>query len=107
VLVIGFVPRYDIIFERLEEKGELPQLTGWLVAFVHLDAACLHLPVVLVVVGLLAADEAAVRLLRRRTRGNLWSWLWVVGVGLAGVVAQVVIVEGLLLAVFHMGSTIR
>jgi len=107
VLVIAFVPRYEVIFKRLEEKGELPQLTGWLVAFVHLDAACFHLPVVLVAIALLAADEAAVRLLRRRARGNLWSWLWVVAVGLAGVVAQVVIVAGLLLPVFHMGSTVR
>ena len=107
VLVISFVPRFDPVFRKLTDKGELPQLTGWLVAFVQLDTACFHLPVVLVAIALLAIDEAAVRLLRRRARGNLWSWLWVVAAGLAGFVAQFVIVVGLLLPVFKMGSTVR
>jgi hypothetical protein len=105
--VIDLVPRFNPVFQRLTEKGELPQLTGWLVAFVQLDTACFHLPVVLVAIALLAIDEAAVSLLRRRERGNLWSWLWVVAAGLAGFVAQFAIVVGLLLAVFKMSSTVQ
>jgi type II secretory pathway component PulF len=107
VLVVGFVPRFDPVFRKLTAMGELPQLTGWLLAFVQLDAASFHLPVVLVAIALLAIDEAAVRLLRRRARGNLWSWLWVGAAGLAGLVAQFVIVVGLLDPAFKMGSTVR
>jgi hypothetical protein len=106
VLVIDYA-RYDPIFERFEEKGELPQLTGWLVAFVRLDTACYHLPVLLVAIALLSIDEAAVRLLRQRARGNLWSWLWVVAAALAGFVALLVLRAGLLLLVFKMGSAVQ
>jgi type II secretory pathway component PulF len=105
-MVIGFVPRFDPVFQKLNEKGELPQLTGWLLAITHLDAACFHLPVVLVAVALLAVDEAVVRLLRRREDGNTWSWRWVVWVGLAGIVAVFIIVLGLLLPVFKFASTV-
>jgi hypothetical protein len=107
VLVIGFVPRFETLFKKLEEKGELPQLTGWLMAFRQLDAACFHLLVVLLAITPLAVDEAAVRLFHRRARGNLWSWLCVGALGLAGAVAQVMIVVGLLLPVYRMGHAIR
>jgi hypothetical protein len=107
VLVIAYVPRFEAIFKKLEEKGELPQLTGWLLTGMQRDAAYFHLPVVLVAVTLLALDEAAVRLLRRRTRGNLWSWLWVIAFGLVGLVAAVTVPVALLLPVFKMSSTVR
>src|SRR6185437_5028193 len=36
VLVIFFVPRFEPIFKKLEEKGELPALTEAIVGFSHL-----------------------------------------------------------------------
>lgn len=107
VLVIGVVPRFEAMFQRLTEKGELPQLTSLLVAFARVDAAYYHLPVVLVALALLALDEAAVCLLRRRSRGNLWSWLWVAAGGVAGLVSQQVIIYGLMLPIYKMGSAVR
>jgi hypothetical protein len=107
VLVVYFAPRFVPIFQKLDEKGELPQLTSPLMAFVRLDTAYFHLPTAFVVIALLAVDEWAVRLLRRRARGSLWSWLWVAAASLAGIVAQFVIVSGLVLPVFKMGSAVR
>ncbi len=35
VLIIVFVPRFEPIFARLRERGELPALTTWLIALSH------------------------------------------------------------------------
>lgn len=35
ILVIFFVPKFEPIFKRLAEKGELPDLTIWLIAISH------------------------------------------------------------------------
>jgi general secretion pathway protein F/type IV pilus assembly protein PilC len=35
ILVIGFVPRFEPIFAKLKEKGELPTLTVYLMGFSH------------------------------------------------------------------------
>ena len=35
ILVIFFVPKFEPIFEKLKEKGELPALTTYLMAFSH------------------------------------------------------------------------
>jgi len=107
VLIIFFTPRFEPIFSRLAEKGELSQLTRWLVAFVGLNAECFYLPAVLTLIGLLCVDEAAVLLLRRRKRGSLWSWLWVIVVGVAGLLGCLVVVVGLLLPLFKMSSALR
>jgi general secretion pathway protein F/type IV pilus assembly protein PilC len=36
VLIIFFVPKFEPIFKKLEEKGELPALTQWIVSVSHL-----------------------------------------------------------------------
>jgi general secretion pathway protein F len=36
VLIIFFVPKFEPIFKKLEEKGELPKLTEWIVDTSHL-----------------------------------------------------------------------
>jgi general secretion pathway protein F/type IV pilus assembly protein PilC len=36
VLVIGFVPRFEPIFKKLEEQGQLPALTTWLMGMSHM-----------------------------------------------------------------------
>jgi type II secretory pathway component PulF len=107
-LLIGVVPRFDRIFRdfELNEKGELPLLTSWLMAFVHLDIACFHLPVVLVAITILAVDEAVMRWLRRRENGNTWSWRWIVCVGLAGFVAVFIIVLALLLPAISLTESL-
>ena len=36
ILIIFFVPKFEPIFKKLEEKGELPALTMWIVSISHL-----------------------------------------------------------------------
>jgi hypothetical protein len=104
VMVLVIVPRFEPSFKRLEEQGEFPQMTHWLVAFDRLNAASFYLPALLLALALLAVDEVVVRILRRKAWGNLWSWLWVAAVALAAMPAILLVVSGLLLPVFKMGS---
>ena len=107
VLMVRVIPRFVPIFQKLDELGELPQPTKWLTAWVHVDTDCYHVPVVFLALALLAIDEWAVGLLRRKPNGNLRSWLWVTVVGLAGIVAEFVIVVGLLAPVFTLPAGVR
>jgi hypothetical protein len=107
VVVLVFAPRFEPIFKRLEEQGELPQLTRWLMAFDRLDTSFFYLPALLLALAVSVVDEVVVRTLRRRARGNLWSWLWVAAVALAAIPAGFLVVSGLLLPVFKMSSTVR
>jgi type II secretory pathway component PulF len=106
-MLLVIVPRFEPIFKKLEEKGELPQMTHWLMAFVRLNAASFYLPALLFALAVLAIEEAGVRILRRKAMGNLWSWLWVAAVALAAIPVIRLVVIGLLLPVFKMGSTAK
>ena len=66
-------------------------------AFDRLNAASFYLPALLLALAVLAVDEAVVRILRRKARGKLWSWLWVAAVALAAIPAGFLVVTGLLL----------
>jgi type II secretory pathway component PulF len=105
-LLIGIVPRFDSIFQKLIDKGQLPHLTGWLLALVHLDTDCFHLPVALVAITILAGDEAGVRVLRRRENGVTWTWRWMITLGLVGLVAAFIIVLALLLPVVNLTESL-
>jgi type II secretory pathway component PulF len=107
VILLVIVPRFEPIFKRLEEKGELPHMTHWLVAFDRLNAASYYLSAFPLALALLAVDEVVVRILRRKAWGNLWSWLWVAAVALAAMPAILLVVSGLLLPMFKMGSTAK
>jgi hypothetical protein len=106
VMVLVFAHRYEPIFKKLEEKGELPQVTQWLMAFDRVNVASFYLPALLLVLAVLVVDQVVVRFLRRKAGGNLWSWLWVAAVALAAIPAVVLVVSGLLLPVFKMSSTV-
>jgi general secretion pathway protein F len=54
ILVIFFVPKFEKIFEKLKEKGELPTLTTYLMAFSHFIQNYWWLIIGLVVGGLFA-----------------------------------------------------
>jgi len=107
VILLVTVPRFEPIFKKLEEKGELPQMTHWLMAFVRLNAASFYLPALLLALAVLAVGEAGVRILRRKAMGTLWSWLWLAAVALAAIPVIYLVVNVLLLAVFNMSSTAK
>ncbi len=70
VLVVGFVPRFEELFTRLRERGELPQLTEWLLATSHALSGYGWIPLVgLFVLGWYAKNQLqteAGKLLRDR-----------------------------------------
>jgi type II secretory pathway component PulF len=51
VLIVFFVPKFEDLFARLRERGELPAMTEWLLAISHGMAAYGWIPVVVVFAG--------------------------------------------------------
>src|SRR5260370_37845105 len=90
------VPHFEPIFAKVAAQGDLPVATGWLGAFARVNTSWHHLPVLLMVLALVAADEIVVNRLRRQARGRLLSWGWVVATGLAGIAALTVLLFVLL-----------
>ena len=43
MLIIFFVPKFETLFARLRERGELPAVTDWLLWLSHIDADVRHL----------------------------------------------------------------
>ncbi|MCE9530172.1 MAG: type II secretion system F family protein [Planctomycetes bacterium] len=68
VLVIFFVPKFEAIFKRLEEKGELPLLTIWLMRASHFMQNFWF-----VMIGLFGAIVYGIRRWLRSERGRL-TW---------------------------------
>jgi hypothetical protein len=106
VLVFFFVPKYEPIFARLQSKGELPQLTVWLRAFVWFNQECYSLPALLLLIAFLAIDESVILLLRNRRSGLLLSWIWIAALVLAGLMSAVIVITAILLPIFQMSSAI-
>ena len=106
VLVVFSVPRFDDLFARLTERGELPALTACLTWFSRLNAALFCLPCLLLLVLLVVADVGVAGWSRRRRPGRSLYRVWFVAVIVAGILAAVLAMVALLLPVLKMGATI-
>src|SRR4051812_28552807 len=58
VVMARFGPRYAFLFQKLDEKGELPAIVHWALAVVRFNQAYYWLPAVLALVAAVAAVEA-------------------------------------------------
>jgi hypothetical protein len=105
-LVIIFLPRYDRIFARLEQKQELPTLTLWLHELWRLSAATFGLPALVFLAVLVLSDLGVVRATRHRKNGILLYWIWFAAVILLASFTCLLCVVALLLPVFRMSSTV-
>jgi hypothetical protein len=101
------VPGFGPVFRRLAEHGELPWLSGAVLAVAEFDAAAGHAPALLAFLGLLGLDELVLRGLAPRPHGKPAYWVWFAAVVLAGAVAAVVVLWALLLPVYTMASTVE
>ena len=102
VLVSFFIPKFESLFSRLQERGELPAVTELLMWFALLNKALLFLPCLLFLGLLVLADLGVAKLLQRSRRE--WQYvLYFVGVLVAGVVAPLIVVTALLLPVMVNG----
>ena len=105
-LVAFYVPRFDGLFEKLRERGELPALTEWLMWFGALNHALFCLPCLVLFGLLLAADASMAGMLRRRWRKGSLYRIWFAGVIIAGILAAALGMVALLLPAWKMGTTI-
>ena len=96
-LLFWFAPRFGPIFQKLDEKGELPVLSSWVWAFVRLNDACFYLPAVILVLVHFALGEV-VFAARRPPHGQA---TWITVVLCIGFIEGIVIVLAVLLAVFR------
>jgi hypothetical protein len=85
--MVWFGPRSAFLFQKLDEKGELPGIVHWALAFVRLNQAYSRVPAVLALVAVVAAAEALRVGLRRARRERLGELDWRVGVACVGLLA--------------------
>jgi type II secretory pathway component PulF len=106
VLVAFFVPTFEELFSELQERGELPALTAWLMCFSRLNEALFYLPCLLVLALLVGADVAVARLLQRSRRCQPLYWAWLVGAIVTGILAAFLVVVALMLPIMRMSWTL-
>jgi hypothetical protein len=73
------------MFQKLDEKGDLPALVHWALTLVRFNQAYYYLPAVVGLVSAVIAAEALLCVLcwaRQERLGVLAWWLWVGCVGL-------------------------
>src|SRR3954447_20454041 len=70
------VPSLQPVYRVVAEKAKPPFLSRLVLTFADYDGLSYHLLLLLVVVGLLALDEAVVPLLSLWGRGASWAWGW-------------------------------
>jgi hypothetical protein len=73
-IMTWFIPQWGPLFQKLEEKGELPQFTAWTWGFVKLNQECFYLPTLLGLAMLIAFSELIIANARRLWVGRL-SWV--------------------------------
>lgn len=106
VLVAVYVPRFEDLFARLREMGELPAVTAWLSSLSRLNDALFYLPCLVFLVLLVVADAGAARLLPPSRRGRSLYWVWFAAVGVTGILGAGLVLAALLLPVMRMSATL-
>jgi hypothetical protein len=101
-----FLPKFEPIFNRLAEKGELPALTAFFVALGRLNSATFGLPILAFFVWLIVADLGAAWALQNGKGRRAVYWLWFATVLFLALLACLLLLMALLLPVFKMSSTV-
>lgn len=104
-LIALLVPKFEDLFGRLREKGEMPAITEWLLWFTSLNKTLCFFPCLLVLVLLVVADVGVAGLLRRSRREWLY-WAWFVGVVATGIFAVAIVAIALLLPILKMSESL-
>jgi hypothetical protein len=99
-------PRYAFLFQKLDERGELPDVVHWALAFVRFNQAYYWLPAAFALVAAVAAAEALRGGLRRARRERLGELAWRAGVVCVGLLAWVLVLSAPMLPVMKMGSVV-
>jgi hypothetical protein len=104
-VMVWFVPPYAAVFNKLEEKGDLPELAQWSFAFVRFNEAYYYLPAAAALAAAVVAAEALRGSLRRARRERLGALAWGLGVVCVGLLVWLVALSAPLL-LMKMGSMV-
>jgi hypothetical protein len=105
-LVVLFVPRFSSLFGALDDRGELPRSTAWLMWFGQVNERLWYAPCLLLLVLLVAVDMAAAHFLQRSPWGRSVYWAWFALVIVLGLIAVNAVVVVLVLPVYMMSPPV-
>lgn len=98
-------PKFVEIFDELQQRGELPALSSYVLAAARFSRTLFHAPVAIFLIGLIVSDIAIADLSQRRK--ILWlHGFWQAAICSCGMIAAAVIVISLLLPIIRMAPTI-
>jgi type II secretory pathway component PulF len=104
--LVWFIPKFDPIFIKLHEKGELPLLTVFVMTISNAIRSPFGLPALLALVVLLLVDVGVRRALGRSLIGRLLDGVWFGTLIATAALAVVLVLAALKLPVFKMGSNV-
>jgi len=102
-LLLFYLPRFEPIFMRLEQQGELPALSAGVLRFAHLSQAWYGLPALVCFTLIVVAD---IRVGRTLGRLRALYWAWFAAVIALGLLTALLIVLAMLLPAFKMGPAV-
>jgi len=105
-LLLFYLPGFEPIFMRLEERGELPALSAGVLRFGHLSQAWCGLPALVCFTLIVLADIGVGRTLGRFGGLRALYWAWFTAVIALGLLAALLIVLAMLLPAFKMGPAV-
>ena len=97
------VPKFFELFDQLQQRGELPALTSYVLAAARFSRTLFHAPVAVFLIGLIASDMASAHLSRRQQSSWLHSFRQA-AICTCGMIAAAAIVISLLLPLIHMST---
>jgi hypothetical protein len=92
------------VLERMDAKGDLPQLTRWAYSFVRLNSTSSYAPAVIACCCIIATAEIGLRAFCRSNWNRLGIVAWSLGVTVGGVVIWLIALVPPMLPVFKAGS---
>ena len=101
-LIVFYVPMLEVMFSPLQERGELPAVTEWVMWFSALNQRLFFVPILLFLVLLLLADAHVVSLAERSQQ---LYWMWLTGIVVVSCLAAGIVVLALLLPVIDFSPT--
>ncbi len=105
-LVVLFVPRFSSLFAALDDRGELPRSTAWLMWLGQVNERLWYAPCLLLLVLLVAVDMALAHFLRRSRWSRSAYWAWFALVIVLGLIAFNAVVVVLVLPVYMMSPPV-
>jgi hypothetical protein len=103
-VICYFLPRYAVLYAKLDEQGELPGHVHWVLAFVRLNQAYFYLPAALAFLTAVAVAEVILSARPRAQCERTGVLAWRLGVVCVVLLAWLLALAPPMLPVYRMGS---